>query len=307
MACGLSIVIPTYNERDNLSILIPHIEAVLEQHQIIGEIVIVDDNSPDGCGQLADDFAKIYGNIKVVHREKKEGVGSARQVGSSAASYPIILNMEGDNSHNPDYIPQFVERINQGADIVIGSRYIKGAKIINWPLKRMLISKLANIVARMTSGANARDLNSGYRAFTKEIFEKLKIQSSRFSYNMEFACEASNRGFRIEEVPIIFVHRINGTSKMRIGHECMGFIYTALKFSILYRPLAILGGLGFTLLLVGLMLGIEAAYLRVFNDTEHRLALGLAAIFIVFTGGQMISLGVIASLLKKRCQDWLSP
>ena len=126
---NISIVIPTYNEKENIQRLIPNIEKVLSSNNIFADIIIIDDNSPDGTGKLAEDLNKEYNNIKVVHRKKKEGVGSARRLGFSLASNEIIISMEGDNTHNPKYIPQFIEKIEEGADLVIGSRYLKDSKI----------------------------------------------------------------------------------------------------------------------------------------------------------------------------------
>ena len=125
---NVSIVIPTYNERENIEKLVPNIEKLLLKEDVKGEIIIIDDNSPDGTGKLAEALSKKYKNIRVIHRNKKEGVGSARRLGFSLASKPIIISMEGDNTHNPEYIPQFLQEIEKGADLVIGSRYLKNQK-----------------------------------------------------------------------------------------------------------------------------------------------------------------------------------
>ena len=204
---SISIVIPTYNERENIEKLIPNVEGVLKRNEIIGEIIIIDDNSPDGTGKLAEELNKKYKNIKVIERKKKEGVGSARRLGFSSAKYEIIISMEGDNTHNPDYIPLFLKKIEDGADLVIGSRYLRDSRIINWPLKRRVISKVSNFVARFFAGVRLTDVTNGYRSFRKRMYERLTIDSTGYPYNMEFACEANALGFKITEIPIIFKDR----------------------------------------------------------------------------------------------------
>src|SRR3989338_4067620 len=178
----ISIVIPTYNEKENIQKLIPDIEKVLSSNNIGGEIVIIDDNSPDGTWKLAENLNKEYKNIKVIRRGKKEGVGSARRLGFSLASKGVIISMEGDNTHNPKYIPKFVQEIEKGADLVIGSRYLKDSKIINWPLKRRIVSKTANFISRFFAGTNITDVTNGYRAFTKDLYKRLTIESSGYPY-----------------------------------------------------------------------------------------------------------------------------
>lgn len=296
---GISIIIPTYNEKDNIKKLIPHIESVLKKNKIPAELIIIDDNSPDGTGRLAEDLNKKYKNIKVIHRKKKEGVGSARRLGFSKASNDIILSMEGDNTHNPDYIPQFIKKINEGADLVIGSRYLKGSKIVGWPFRRRLISKIANLMARIFSKTKVRDVTSGYRAFKKSMYKRLFIESYGYPFNMEFACEASTRGFKVEEIPIKFIHRKEGKSKMHVLREFMSFIYVAFKFSYLYRPFMVFGGVGLVLFIMGMILGVQVIYLKLTGNIENRITLIFLSVLLILSGFQMISLGLIAGILTK--------
>ena len=180
----ISIIIPTYNEKENIAKLVPDIESVLAGNGIDGEIIIIDDNSPDGTGQLAEELNKKYHNIKTIHRQKKEGVGSARRLGFSIASNEIIISMEGDNTHKAEYIPRFLDEINKGADLVIGSRYLPESKIINWPLKRRIISKVANFIARFFAGVRLTDVTNGYRAFRKSMYSKITVDSTGYPFNM---------------------------------------------------------------------------------------------------------------------------
>ena len=295
----ISIIIPTYNEKKNLSNLIPHIEEIIKKNNIIAEIIIIDDNSPDGTGQLAEELNKKYQNIKIIHRKKKEGVGSARRLGFSKASKDIILSMEGDNTHNPDYIPQFIEEIENGADLVIGSRYLKESKIINWPLKRKIVSKTANLIARFFAGVNLTDVTNGYRAFTKNLFNKLTIESSGFPFNMEFACETVSRRFKVKEIPIIVTDRKEGSSKMNVGKEFIAFTSTAFRFAYTYRPVRVFGGIGLTMFTIGLILGIQVVYLKLTGNITNRITLIFLSVLLILSGFQMMSLGLIAGILTK--------
>ena len=292
-----SIIIPTYNELENIRKLIPDVERVLSAHKILGEIIIIDDNSPDGTGQLAEELKKRYKNIVVIHRKAKLGVGSARKVGFAKASKNIIISMEGDMTHNPEYLPQFVEKIGQGYDLVIGSRYVDGAKILNWPLKRRIVSKVANGMARFLSGTKLNDVTSGYRAFKKELLGRLFIESYSYPFNMEFACEASSRGFKVAEIPITFIHRKEGKSKLNIVKELFAFLYIAFKFSYTYRPMYVFGGVGLLLLLLGFILGMNVVYLKVTGQIEKRLTLVFLTVLLLISGIQMLAIGLIAKMI----------
>ena len=298
-AKSVSIVIPTYNEKNNLGGLIQNIEQVLSSNKIDGELIIIDDNSPDGTGKLADSFARKYRNITVLHRAMKEGVGSARKLGFSKAKKEIILSMEGDDTHNPDYIPVFLREI-EGADLVIGSRYLPGSKIVNWPFKRRLVSKVANFIARFFSGAKLTDVTSGFRAFRKGMYERLLIESYGYPFNMEFACEAASRGFSVKEIPIRFANRKSGKSKLNVLKELYTFIYVAFKFSYTYKPITVFGGIGLVFSLIGFVLGIYLAYLKITTGfIANRLPLLFLSALLIIAGIQMVSLGLVAGILTK--------
>jgi dolichol-phosphate mannosyltransferase len=296
----ISIIIPTYNEKSNIEKLIPHIEEILSKNSINGEIIVIDDNSPDGTGKSAEELNDKYQNIKVIHRKKKEGVGSARRLGFSKASKNIIISMEGDNTHNPDYIPQFIQEIEKGADLVIGSRYLKDSKIINWPLKRRIVSKTANFIARFFAGTKVTDVTNGYRAFTKKLFQDLTIESSGFPFNMEFACETWSRGFKITEIPIIFVDRKQGTSKMSVGKEFISFISTAFRFAYTYQPMKVFGNIGLIFISIGIWLSIYLIYLKIkLGIIGDRIPLIFLVIILILSGIQMMSFGLIVNIMSK--------
>jgi len=296
----VSIIIPTYNERENIERLIPHIEKILSENNIEGEIIIIDDNSPDGTGRTAEELNNKYKNIKVIHRKKKEGVGSARRLGFEKASKEIIISMEGDNTHNPEYIPKFIKEIEKGADLVIGSRYLKDSKIVNWPLKRRLVSKTANFIARFFAGTKLTDVTNGYRAFTKKLFNKLTIESSSYPFNMEFACETYSRGFKITEIPIVFIDRKQGKSKLSVGKEFLSFINTAFRFAYTYRPMKVFGTAGLLLVIAGLILSIYLIFLKLSTGIiGDRIPLIVLALVLILSGIQIISFGLIVNVMSK--------
>jgi len=213
------VVIPTLNERDNIEALIP---AVLEIDKGI-DILIVDDNSSDGTGTVADRFALETGRVHVLHRPLRMGLGSAYIDGFKYAlnntDAKYILEMDADFSHDPKYLLDFLEAI-QDADLVVGSRYLKGISIVNWPLNRLIISKMGNWYARTVTGLPFTDVTAGYKCFRRELLERLdldSIHSNGYSFQIEMSYKAWKEGFRIKEISIIFVDRTSGESKITYG------------------------------------------------------------------------------------------
>ena len=213
---GISVVvIPTYNEAQN-------IEALVEEILRLGvglRVLIVDDNSPDGTGELADGLAGRRPEVSVLHRPAKTGLGRAYVDGfrqALAQGADCVLGMDADFSHDPKYLPQFLDAAGR-ADLVIGSRYLPGAGAVGWPLKRVLLSRFANSYVRLITGLRAADCTSGYRLYRREVLEGIGLDSliSRgYSILVELCCRASWLGFRLAEVPIIFGERAQGRSKM---------------------------------------------------------------------------------------------
>ena len=218
-------VIPTYNERDNLETLVQRIhEAAPELH-----ILIVDDASPDGTGDLADRLSEAEpGRVFVLHRAGKEGLGRAYVAGFRwvlERDYEFVAQMDGDLSHDPSYLPQMLDRI-QHCDLVLGSRYVNGICVVNWDLKRLILSKLAGKYVRTITGIPFSDPTSGYKCWRRATLEAIGLEdcfSIGYVFLVETTFKAFRKGLRIEEVPIIFYERNLGRSKMdwRVISEAM--------------------------------------------------------------------------------------
>ena len=209
------VVIPTYNERENLPELVRTLVA-----QADTRVMVVDDNSPDGTGALADQLTQEFpGRVDVVHRTGRRGLGRSYIEGLQIAlktDAQFICQMDADWSHDPKYLPAIVDACRT-ADVVIGSRYLNGVSVVNWPLRRIVLSAFANRYIRAILGLRARDCTSGYRCWRREALAQLPIQamvSDGYSFLVEMLYEAKRRTFRIGEVPIIFVERRLGQSKL---------------------------------------------------------------------------------------------
>lgn len=222
------IIFPTYNERDNIEKIV---HAVLPLDPRIN-VLIVDDNSPDGTGEVADQLAAEEEKVNVLHRQNKEGIGKAYIAGFRWAierKYDFIFEMDADFSHGPEYIKDFLREI-QDHDLVIGSRYISGVNVINWPMSRLLLSYYANVYTRIITGMPFRDGTGGFKCFRREVLEAIdldKVQASGYVFQIEMTMRAWKKGFRIKEIPIIFIDRIAGVSKMskKIMREAIWMVW----------------------------------------------------------------------------------
>jgi dolichol-phosphate mannosyltransferase len=210
------VVVPTYNERDNLPAIV---EGIL-QHAPDAHILIVDDNSPDGTGAVADELSEARpGRVFVLHRERKEGLGQAYVEGfkyALAHDYEIIVQMDADFSHDPKYLPTFFEAI-QTNDVVIGSRYVNGISVVNWDLKRLILSKAASFYVRLITRMPIADTTAGFKCWRREALASIgldRLFSNGYVFLAEMSYRAHRQGMRIKEVPIIFVERRLGRSKM---------------------------------------------------------------------------------------------
>ncbi len=222
------IIIPTYNERVNLPQIIP---AVLLQDPRI-EVLVVDDNSPDGTGQLADELAAADPRVHVLHRQAKEGLGRAYIAGfrwALAEGYDLVFEMDADFSHDPKFIPDFLAAITN-ADLVLGSRYKTGVNVINWPISRLILSLGANYYARWITGMPLTDSTGGFKCFRRQVLEAIDldaVRSNGYAFQIEMSFRAWKKGFRLAEVPIVFTDRVEGTSKMskRIVREAIWMVW----------------------------------------------------------------------------------
>ena len=212
------VIVPTYNERDNLPTLA---ERVLNQPVAI-DMLVVDDGSPDGTGEIADALAKKHPSIHVLHRAKKNGLGRAYCDGFRWAlerDYEFIFEMDGDFSHNPDDLPKFLEAM-EGQDLVLGSRYQNGIRVINWPLNRLLLSLCAAQYVKIITGMPITDPTGGFKCFRRRALKAIdldQVQSNGYSFQIELTHKLWRQGMQISEVPIIFTDRFQGTSKMERG------------------------------------------------------------------------------------------
>lgn len=209
------IIIPTYNEAENIKEIIP---AILNVDSKLN-ILVVDDNSPDGTADIVSSLQEKNKNIFLIKRKKKTGLGTAYIEGFRFAlenNYSYIMEMDADFSHNPEDIPKFLETIKTN-DLVIGSRYTKGISVVNWPLNRILLSFFASKYVRIITGLPVKDSTAGFKCFTREAIESLdlnKVKSNGYSFQIEITHKLWKRGYRIKEIPVIFIDRHFGKTKM---------------------------------------------------------------------------------------------
>ncbi|MEH3128605.1 MAG: polyprenol monophosphomannose synthase [Mycolicibacterium neoaurum] len=211
------VIIPTYNERENLPLIAGRVRAATPDVHIL----VVDDGSPDGTGQLADELALADPDrVHVMHRVSKDGLGAAYLAGFAwglSRGYSVLVEMDADGSHAPEELGRLLDAVDAGADLVIGSRYVPGGAIRNWPRRRFALSKTANTYARVLLGVSINDITAGYRAYRREVLEKIDlsaVDSKGYCFQIDLSWRAINAGFKVVEVPITFTERELGVSKM---------------------------------------------------------------------------------------------
>jgi dolichol-phosphate mannosyltransferase len=210
------VCIPTYNEAQNLREIVPQ---VLSQDPRL-EVLVIDDNSPDGTGRLADELARENPRVHVLHREGKLGLGTAYLAGFKWAlecGYDLVFEMDADFSHDPKHLKEFLKAV-QGGDLVLGSRYLGGrVTVVNWPMGRLLLSYFANIYARWVTGLRIWDLTGGFKCYRRRVLEGIdlsQVRSNGYAFQIEMSVRAWRKGFNLVEIPIVFVDRTEGQSKM---------------------------------------------------------------------------------------------
>ncbi len=213
------VVIPTYNERDNLEPIVRRLFAALPT----APALVVDDGSPDGTGKVADELAAADERVHVLHRTEKAGLGAAYVAGFEWAldrDYRAIIEMDADGSHSPEDLPRLIGMLGPegtGADVVLGSRYVPGGRTVNWPWYRALLSRGANVYSKLALGVSINDITSGYRVYRREVLQTLRLHnvaSQGYCFQVDLAWRAVDAGFVVVEVPITFVEREIGSSKM---------------------------------------------------------------------------------------------
>jgi dolichol-phosphate mannosyltransferase len=222
------VIIPTYNEATNLPLIVPQ---VLKQDSRI-EVLVVDDNSPDGTGDIVDRMAQSESRIHALHRQAKEGLGRAYLAGFKwglGHHFDAMFEMDADFSHDPSFIPSFLKAL-EDADLVLGSRYATGVNVINWPISRLLLSLAANLYARIVTGLPLSDSTGGFKCFRRVVLEAIDlddVRSNGYAFQIEMSFRAWRKGFRLKEIPIIFHDRVEGHSKMskRIVREAIWMVW----------------------------------------------------------------------------------
>lgn len=218
------VVIPTYNEAENLPLLVPR---VLEQDPRI-EVLVVDDDSPDRTGKLADELAEKTGRVHVLHRRAKQGLGAAYRAGLARAlelDPDVVIQMDADFSHPPETLRTMLEKV-EGCDVVLGSRYLNGVTVVNWPIERILISYFGNWYARRVTGLPISDTTGGFRCMRRATLERIgfeRIRADGYAFQIELNYRLVRSGARLEEIPFFFLDRTRGVSKLtfRIGLEAL--------------------------------------------------------------------------------------
>ncbi|MEU0790108.1 polyprenol monophosphomannose synthase [Amycolatopsis sp. NPDC005961] len=209
------VVIPTYNERENLGPILDRLQKVLPDVHAL----VVDDGSPDGTGELADERAAANDHVHVLHRTEKAGLGAAYIAGfrwGLAREYNTIVEMDADGSHAPEDLPRLLDAVGD-ADLAIGSRYVPGGAVVNWPVNRQILSRGANIYSQIALGMRTRDITAGFRAYRRPVLEKLaldEVNSHGYCFQIDLTVRTADAGFEIVEVPITFTEREIGESKM---------------------------------------------------------------------------------------------
>jgi dolichol-phosphate mannosyltransferase len=209
------VIIPTYNERDNIERIIERVHA----NASTVHVLVVDDSSPDGTGKIVETLAENDPRVQLLHRTIKDGLGAAYIAGFDwglDAGYDVLVEMDADGSHAPEQLPRLLAALD-GADLVLGSRWVPGGAVVNWPLRREVLSRGANLYARLALGMQVRDSTGGYRAYRREVLEGIDyaaVASEGYCFQIDLAWRALRGGYRVVEVPITFADREHGESKM---------------------------------------------------------------------------------------------
>ncbi|PSL02185.1 dolichol-phosphate mannosyltransferase [Haloactinopolyspora alba] len=209
------VVVPTYNEALTIAKAIGRVRTVVPE----AHVLVADDASPDGTGAIADEMAELDENVHVLHRQGKQGLGAAYVAGfrwGLERGYDVLVEMDADGSHQPEQLPDLLHALDN-SDLVLGSRYVPGGRVVNWPLRREVLSKAGNLYVRLALGTNLRDATGGYRAFRATALRELgldKVASQGYCFQVDLAWRAVRAGLRVVEVPITFVEREQGESKM---------------------------------------------------------------------------------------------
>jgi len=229
----LSIIIATYNERENIERIIRVIKTIFKVKKIQGEVIIIDDNSPDGTGVIADELAKKNKFVRVIHRERKLGLGTAYKLGFKNSKAPLIMEMDADLSHDPRYIPDFLEALSTH-DVAVGSRYVDGGGMVDRSIYQTVVSLAANFIANLLLKVKTHDASGGYRAYRKSALSRINlddITSNGYSFQVDILTRLIRKGCTVKEIPYVFVDRKYGKTKLSKS-EIIQFFFTILRLII---------------------------------------------------------------------------
>ena len=234
----LSVILPTYNEKENIALLIPKIQETFSKNRINGEVVVVDDSSPDGTASFARELAKKLGNIRVIERPKKEGLGAALRQAYDSCESELILSMDSDMSLDPNDIPRFIEKINEGYDLVVGSR--RGAKASYEvgsvkTLVKKIISTVGNRMIRLLLDLPVNDFSLNFRVIRRDAWRALKTKEKLYVFLLEMIMQAHAKGYKISSIQVVFKDRMYGRTKTKLLQQCMAFLKNLLIFTWKYR------------------------------------------------------------------------
>jgi dolichol-phosphate mannosyltransferase len=235
------VIIPTFNESENIVKIIPEV-LNNSTHNYRFNVLVIDDNSPDGTADLV--IKMNNSNVDLIKRERKMGLGTAYVTGFRYAiqkGYDFVFEMDADFSHDPKYLKDFIEKIEEGYDLVVGSRYIRGISVLNWPIRRLILSYMANIYTRMVTGLKVKDTTAGfacYRISALSLLDLDNIKSNGYSFQIEMKFKFYKKGFKLVEIPILFIDRREGESKMsrKVVYEAYAMVWK-LKFKSIFGKL----------------------------------------------------------------------
>ena len=235
------VIIPTYNESENILNIIPEV-LKFSNADYEFNVLVVDDNSPDGTSEIVEN--NFSDNVFLLKREKKLGLGTAYCAGFNFAiknNYDLVFEMDADFSHDPKYLPSFLDKIEDGYDLVVGSRYIDGVSVVNWPISRLILSYSANIYTRIITGLKVKDTTAGFMCYKVSALSQIdlnKVKSNGYSFQIEMKFKFYKKGFKITEIPILFIDRTAGSSKMsrKVVFEAYLMVWK-LKWKSIFRQL----------------------------------------------------------------------
>lgn len=236
----LSIVMPTYNEKENILVMLPMVEEFMKEKRIDGEIIIVDDTSPDGTAQAAREMNKKYGNIRVIVKEKKEGIGAALRVGYDSAKGNYILSSDSDMSFKISDMARLLDTLESGFDMVVGSRHVREGSYEKPNMKVVVkgaVSFFGNRAVRALTGIRIHDFSANFRIMRKKTWESIKTTENTNSILLEMIMKAHYGGFKVTEIPVVFTDRLHGESKLNLAREAPKFFAKLIMFTFKFRVL----------------------------------------------------------------------